>query len=373
MLFEYWKRLDQFDYEIIGVEEWWSINKTAQMLTSFEMENKGYFDREDANAVFSKLFNKYEKYIINILTVCSFEINTPPNALPESYFPKDTILINPLTTTFPQKAFIDDVDKNNTLKVDIDRLRRFLSGDEAPNVCTPIRQEIVPQDATIQQVYEPTVHINAKTNDVGKDQYRFEKTAQSWNLQFGDVELIGVKDLVGMDYIKLLLMNPGEPIGVIEMQAMLNPEYIKAAGRNRRGELDDQTESASSNSNHAKVKGMKTSLDKLKRRLQELSQERNELDSDYDHIELERIDNETACIEQEIDRIRYSKDEDPEIKRNRDKISKNITAALNNIKDVEQRKGHKDAPLYNYLELHIKTGSTCEYTPPVINPPQWLF
>ena len=205
-------------------------------------------------------------------------------------------------------------------------------------------------------------------------QYRFEKTAQSWNLQFGAVELIGVKNLVGMEYIKLLLCNPGVPVSVFEMQAMLNPDHIKAPEGNRGGNAEGEGDSdVYPTREDAKVKSKAKSLNTLKNRLLKLLQDRNGLDPDYDHMELEAIDNETARIELEVDKIRYSKDEDPEIKRNRDKISKNIGAALKNIKGLEEKKGYSDTPLFNYLDNHINTGSLCEYSPPKNNPPLWSF
>jgi chromosome segregation ATPase len=115
------------------------------------------------------------------------------------------------------------------------------------------------------------------------------------------------------------------------------------------------------------------SMENLKRRLRELSQRRNELDSDYDHIELEEIDNEYATIEAEIDNIQYSRNDDPEIKKNRDKVAKAIKAAIENIRGLKTKKGESSVPICNFLTQHIKTASECIYNPPTINPPNWSF
>ena len=357
------KRLDQFDYEIFGANDRWYINKTAQMLTSFEMENKGYFERKDAEIVFKKLYAKYETYVMNIIKACTYEIHTPSNPWIESFFPKDTELIDPTTTTFPKTEFLDDIGKNNDIKIDLEKLKRYLTGEEAPAKAIP--RMSIPLDQR-----EITVQT---TDNFDVHKYCFEKTTQSWNLRFMNIELEGVKDLVGMDYIAILLKSPGTPIGVIEIQAILNPEGITLPGSNKYGDVEDQAEPSSvMNGKHARSSKSK-SLESLKRRLQELSEERNKLDSDHDYIELEAIDNEYAKIEAEVDNVLYAKNDDPEIKNNRDKVAKAIRSAIKNISDQKTKEGLPSTPLSNFLTQHIKTASECVYNPPTINPPDWSF
>jgi len=204
--------------------------------------------------------------------------------------------------------------------------------------------------------------------------YRFEKTVQSWNLRFDQVKLEGVKNLAGMDYIKLLLSSPGVPISVFDMQMMLNPEFIQAPMSRTDGTFEGEEDSdAYSNNGDGKRESKTKSLNVLRKRLLELSKERSQLDQDYDYMELESIDNEVARIEIEIDAIQYSRDEDPELKRNRDKIKKNIGDALKNIREQELRKGYSDTPLSNFLKDHIATGNMCTYNPPRFHPPEWSF
>jgi len=128
---KYGQRLDQFDYEMLGVHQYWYISKTAMMFTSFEMEAKGYFDRHDACDVYKKLYTKYETYVMNVITNCAYDVNTPSNPLAESYLEKGQQLIDSQTTTFTRIDFIKDVKKNNELKIDIEKLNRYLSGDES--------------------------------------------------------------------------------------------------------------------------------------------------------------------------------------------------------------------------------------------------
>lgn len=198
-------------------------------------------------------------------------------------------------------------------------------------------------------------------------QYCFTKTNQSWDLRYGEVHLPGMKDLVGMSYIKLLLQNPNVPIGVIEIQAMLNaPLNTGTTG------YDYQEEPAPTTKNNGIESSRAKSMDDYKNRLKQLSQEREVLDREIDFMIIEDINNETDFIKAEIANILCSKDEDPEIKKNRDKVYNNIKAAKKNIKELELKIYGKTL-LYNYLDLHIKTGNEYTYIPPAMTPPEWTF
>ena len=247
-------------------------------------------------------------------------------------------------------------------------------------ILSAVMEEVIPEskmsciafdssDVTIIDIKPESEAITEKIEPSGSDnksaKYRFEKIGQSWELEFENV-LKGVKHLAGMDYIKILLQNPNKKISVFELQAMLNPDT-----RQMEIEPDENSQGALPRTDN-KLSSKSVSLKNLNDKLLALAKEREELE-DYEFFEQERIDSEVAKIAEEIDRIRYSRegDNNPEIKSNRDKVFNCINKARKNIKEREIREGYEDTPLYNFLKLHIKTGSTPSYTPPIIDPPQW--
>jgi gas vesicle protein len=202
--------------------------------------------------------------------------------------------------------------------------------------------------------------------------YIFRKTSQSWHIKYNDSELLGVNDLVGMSYIHLLLQSPLKPIGVIDLQTILNSHQIKSGG------YDESTANSNENSMSppSKYKSANNAsvMNSFKKRLQELAADRVSAENDNDLNALESIENEVEQIQEQIDLIQYGKqDKDPEIEANRKKVRKNIVGALLNIKKLEIASNKPAAPIYNYLNTHIKTGVTCCYNPPLDSQPCWTF
>ena len=92
------------------------------------------------------------------------------------------------------------------------------------NTYTANAMVVEPQVTDISNGLACPVSATAITLDVNSPEYKFEKFGHSWNIQFGDELLRGVKHRVGMDYIKVLLQHPYNDIGVFQLQALLNPD-----------------------------------------------------------------------------------------------------------------------------------------------------
>lgn len=200
----------------------------------------------------------------------------------------------------------------------------------------------------------------------------FRKMNQSWHIKYNDSELMGVKDLVGMSYIHLLLQSPRKSIGVIELQAILNGHQVK------QDHYDESTangnEDCVSISSTSGVTKNSSSMNILKKRLQELYERRAIAEKNNDFGAIELIDNEVEQIQEQIDLIQYGKqDKDPELEANRKKVAKNIRDSLVNIRKLEIAAKNTSTPIYNYMKTHIKTGLTCCYTPPLDSQPSWIF
>jgi len=364
---------DTIDYDMYAKMDYWNFAEAIWLAVSYTLSNRTYASKDEYLSEFEKESNSlsnilYRSLDSNAIVECAVSYNVFTDGLPalnKSYVIPYWFIDWISKKGYDLPAELKEIKLSEVRISDIEYMFNQETDEYNRSIdCGIDAAEVV----TERDVAEC---LNAKKSD--NNLYRFEKTAQSWNLQFGEIELIGVKDLVGMDYIATLLKNPGIPIGVINIQAMLHPAGIKLPGSKQRGEFEDQEEpSTAMNGNYARSSKSK-SLENLKRRLQELSQERNKLDSDYDHIGLEAIDNEYAKIEAEIDNIMYSKNDDPEIKKNRDKVAKAIKAAIENIRGLKTKGGHSSAPICNFLTQHIKTASECIYNPPTINPPGWSF
>lgn len=369
--YSYGKRLDDIDYGDMGLADRWYFRSTVIMLTCFDMEINRHYERADYINIYNKIYTRYSKYLYQMTKVISIEDGLSERARAEHKYFNDHSFDQD-RCSFAKTDAIEYIRTNNALKIDIAILEQYLNGDAPKIVDTLDSQNVIMQQLTSSLV---GIQVEVGSNVVkrSKEQYRFEKTTQSWNIQFGKLELIGVKDLVGMDYIATLLKNPGVPIGVIQIQAMLNPSCVGSSGGNQHGEFEDQDEPLPAASGNSVRSSKSISLENLKKRLKELSRERSMLDPDYDHIELEAIDNEYAKIEADIDRIQYAKDDDPEIKKNRDKVAKAIKAAIANINGLRTKEGHSCTPICDFLTQHIKTASECIYNPPTINPPDWSF
>jgi len=232
------KRLDQFDYEILGVEDRWYINKTAQMLTSFEMETKGYFDRNDVEIVFKKLYAKNETYVMNIIKSCTYEINTPPDPWTESHFPQDSILIDSTTTTFPRTEFLKDMGKNNDLIIDLDKLKRYLSGEEAPSIPLIVSIPTHPIDADNSSDRPNTENDQkgssdcSERNTIAESQYLFKCKNHYWDIVY-DCKQTLVSDNLGMRYVAYLIMHKHKLIDWTDLYNSVkgvDPDSVKKPG-----------------------------------------------------------------------------------------------------------------------------------------------
>lgn len=373
---DYGTRLDQFDYERFGINDRWYFRDTIFMLTSFEMEIRGYYASSDSKIIYEKIFHKYDDYLSN----CMFKQLFPYNhgLLDEdlAFLPEDAgVSFDRDRANFCKETFMNHLKTDPKITLDIYKLEMCLRGEEIPS----IKGDNSEQKSII---YDNNEKIESDLSNAVKDniniacsqQYAFRKTTQSWDIHFGNEVLNGVKNYTGMHYIQLLLQNPGRGFGVIEIQTITCTECIQVPGSNRVSVLEDEGNQARllGESNPIFALNKIEALKPLKDRLKKLSAERQEL-KDYEHAEQNRIDNEVERIQEEIDNIQYAKIEDPELESNRKKVYKNIHDAKENIKKLEIKAGYAGIPIYKHLHEYIKTGVVCQYTIPLDKQLNWVF
>jgi hypothetical protein len=358
----------------------------------------------------------FEKSDVNLIELIKYMVNELQEIaiIPDELLiaagiepPKHSVLSDPSATTLPQKEFIDAIeiyDTSNQPKA-IENADIECNSSSATNTDSESKPEQVPE------LSEDT--INQK--------YCFIKHGQSWNIQFGDIWLPGLKHMTGMDYIKILLQRPYLDVGVIDIQVMLNPEinmssktkmykdnlvsfkddeealhyYSSNEQDTQKTKLvdvpDDYEEDAEGidsdndntecDANYEKLKNGIANLsveDRAKvtmlyRQLEEQKSKLEDAKRHNDTIEVSRLTAIKSMIEEEMYNKINARSDDPELGRNRKKVYKNIENARKNIQSEEISRGYSDTPVYNYLKEFIETGSTCKYNPLANDPIYWIF
>lgn len=150
-------RLDQFDYERLGVEEKWGPRVTILLLASFEMETKGYYDRDDAAKAYNTIYSKYQSLVYKPLHDRAFPFFPGPDVPEEHTFDVDK-------ARFKQEDFLRYLEMHNKTRLDIPRLLRFLNGEEFPGM----RVKIIPIHPAVEAGSSTTAvsdHIKSKAQD----------------------------------------------------------------------------------------------------------------------------------------------------------------------------------------------------------------
>lgn len=133
--YSYGRRLDKIDYENCGATNNWCFNDTIVLLTSFEMEIKKYYERHDVKDVYSRLYDRYDHYLWNCLFSDAIKYN---DGLSEEdrycYSSENTKGIDLNRANFDQDELLNYIANNNRIKVDIDNLKRFLIGEDVPEL-----------------------------------------------------------------------------------------------------------------------------------------------------------------------------------------------------------------------------------------------
>ncbi|NVN97646.1 hypothetical protein HXX01_05505, partial [Candidatus Nomurabacteria bacterium] len=169
------KRLDQFDYEALGTRERWIVGEAIDMFTSLEMEIKEYFLREDLVTVFDKIHAKYWTYLTDLMckgllpyvTVCAPE--------DEFFFQEQgcdlKTFIREFNTIFDKEALLKCIIDDNKMKINIERLNGFLSGDDVPVLITlpelPKEGIVFEKVVNIAKKVKTSVETQKQGNQVG--------------------------------------------------------------------------------------------------------------------------------------------------------------------------------------------------------------
>lgn len=347
-------RLDMFDYESLGVKERWSPRVTILLLTSFEMETKGYYGRVDAHKAYATIYSKYHEVVMRPLYKKLLCYSPGPEINEE-----DPDSIDMDRAMIKQEDLMTYLEEYNRAQVDIAKLKRFLLGQETAEIAT------VSKDAPVQKVKAEEV-ISEQTKRVNHG-FRFEKRGAVWSLEYEDIKLQGVKDWVGLGYIKHLLQNPRKQIGVIDLQRLVGDEHPEG---HREPDVYEEVEDAQCGGINAWEELDDTAKADYCKRLQSIEVEIRAARKANVSDVVEKLLQEAKMIERELKSSSF-RPKDPEIEKNRKRVTKAIKDAIANIMGLEEYQNRNDRPLSAHLKRYIRTGSFCSYCIEDAELPPW--
>jgi len=239
-----------------------------------------------------------------------------------------------------------------------------------------IRSGREPQDSTAGAVQSESGNIEVPSSSIkgtGDQQYRFEKVGTAWNLQYGDAVLVGVKDWLGMTYLKTLLQNPGVKVSVFDLQQL-------AGDGDNDGRQDDEQDGYDygddDSGNGGGVAAWETidstAKGAYRNRLEVIAIEIEAARNAGDKTKVSALIKEAQIIQKALQQGSF-KPKDPVIETNRKRVAKVLTDTLNNIRKLEDAYNYNDHPISGHLKRYIKKGAFCSYIVDAAKLPTWRF
>lgn len=169
--YDYGRRFDLIDYENMGTSSRWYMRNTLLLLTSFEMEIKKYFIREDRIDVYSRIYARYDKYMWDCLMADGVqhydglsEYERERSRLEGAVKSFDMDRAN-----FKQDDILNYIKNNNSIKVDMPNLKRFLAGNDVPELENVVSINVgCDKQERVVSIDKNTI-CNAKAGIVQKD------------------------------------------------------------------------------------------------------------------------------------------------------------------------------------------------------------
>ncbi|MEA5115661.1 MAG: hypothetical protein VB050_16715 [Geobacteraceae bacterium] len=384
--FDYGYRFDQFDYERFGLSRRWYFRDTVVLLTDFEMETKGYYQSQDYMSIYSKIYDKYMDYLSACMWSKKFKYIDGISEEHLAYIPEDTAISFDINwANFTQDDFLTYLATDPKIKLNIDKLKRFLSGDEVPCLKVQSGQQVDSEnnlktcsEDEIDEVDEPSTDIKSEegTNRSSGStyKYRFEETDKGWYIQFEDVSLPGVKNLLGMQYIKVLLQNPGQKIDVVKLQQLVGcrefQDIDSGAEYGKYKDVDDNVNlwDRSSGWEMSDRKAVEAYIE----RIQKINVLIDDARKNHDGSEIGKLIGEKDALEKMIKEATF-RPKDPELEKNRKRVHKSIKDTIKAIRKLEEICNYHDKPISGHLSRYIKTGASCSYAPQDDHIPSWTF
>lgn len=128
-------RFDQYDYQKFGLTDRWKLGDAVDLFVNFYMESKRLHDSADSLEIINKQYGNYYEFLSGNLSAKNISYLNIYNEA-DDLRDHDGEVIGDSFTTLDKYELLEYLDKNNALKLDIELLKRFISGDEKPS--TPL-------------------------------------------------------------------------------------------------------------------------------------------------------------------------------------------------------------------------------------------
>lgn len=346
------------DYSFWANLETWTLKEAIDILTNHRMFGVSG-DEADVHIIKAKTrFNVWGMLTANIITFAA----DPSNIKYQSVTAPSTNWGTP----FPVAELADELQT----AVDVHKLLRWAS---AENISVPLELR------TLLRV-NPTMAANkadkAVVANLAEDSrcfqgYLFQETAAGWNLQFGDVRLSGVKDKVGLGYIRMLIASPGDKISVIELERKAGVTDAEGLQDYDQDGYVKEAESACGGVDAWETIDV-TAKGEYRRRLEEIAAKIKDARATDSQAQVKALIEEAEFIEKELKAGSF-RPKDPEIEKIRKRVRKCIDEAILSIGKLEGMCSYNEKPLSSHLKRYIRKGSFCSYTLERGESPEWTF
>jgi hypothetical protein len=199
----------------------------------------------------------------------------------------------------------------------------------------------------------------------GCEEYIFKKKLQAWHVRVNGTDLDGIKDSIGMAYLRQLLQYPNHSINVLELQGVVgyvvpqNDIQSRDEDNNEGNQLAIMDEIEQPLIDDTTRRQCQAELDDLRARL--LIAEENE--------------DETADIQEDITTLQNyisgatalqgrERSFAGSLEKNRKSVSNAINMAIKNIITLEAIQMPASNGISDHLTRFIKKGTSCQYSPP---------
>jgi len=358
---------DTIDYDMYAKMDYWNFAEAIWLAVSYKLSQRTYACGGDYSSAYDEEFSRlarilYRSIELDALGECAVIYGVLTDGLP--------ILSKSYVTPY---WFVEWISKKGYgLPVELKEIK--LSEVGMKDIEYKFNHEAVEYIRSIgcesdnaEVVAESDVVICSKIEETDNNRYRFEKVGKSWNLQFEDEVLIGVKNWVGMSYIKLLLQNHGQRIFVLKMLELPGESGSKPGNQDY---VDTKVCEASGIP--AWEESDRQAINEYKKRLAVIEEQLKSARTGavYNKSKVERLEKEKSKIEPHLKAAGYE-GKDPVVEKARKSVSNAIDDAIANISKLEGMSNYNDKPISRHLKRYIKKGATCSYLAEGDNLPSW--
>jgi hypothetical protein len=217
---------DKYDYQKLEITESWLLGDVIKMLISFYMQTNDLCNLEEYAEDQSRLFDNYCNYFFGILHAGKLKHkNIYGEYDTDQYEPGEHIGTG--VTWVNKDELLNYLESNNVLKLDIARLKRFLTWDEFPNNLETVNRNLISNDeadSNQQGVTEPDQLMNNGSSSNITDvlsKYVFKCKNHYWDVVYDGKQIL-VKDSLGIKYIAYLIKKKHTAIDWADLSNEIN-------------------------------------------------------------------------------------------------------------------------------------------------------